>query len=123
MSQPTMKSWFILLLVFLLLSAATLAVAQEAVEPRVADKANETTEAPNAAGAMVLDALLLPAIGACGHGSGRRNVRCHPSFQSADPQCGRRRQSLGRQAGGIYVRAALGRGRTVKGVALPVKGC
>ena len=63
MSQPTTKSWFILLLVLLLLSATTLAVAQEAVEPRVADKANETTEAPNAAGAMVLDALLLRPLG------------------------------------------------------------
>lgn len=63
MSQPTMKSWFILLLVFLLLSAATLPVAQETAEMNAPNEANETTEAPNAAGAMVLDALLLRPLG------------------------------------------------------------
>ena len=63
MSQPTTRSWFILFLIILLLLATTLAVAQEPVEPKAADKANETTEAPNAAGAIVLDAFLLRPLG------------------------------------------------------------
>lgn len=63
MSQLTAKSWFVLFLIILLLLATTLAVAQEAVELKAAEKANETTEESNGAGAMVLDAFLLRPLG------------------------------------------------------------
>ena len=63
MSQPIAKSSFILFLIILLLLATTLAVAQETAEMNVPNEANETAEAPNTAGAMVLDALLLRPLG------------------------------------------------------------
>ena len=63
MSQPTTKSWFFLLLIIPVLLTTTPAVAREPVKLKAADKANETTEAPNGAGAMVLDAFLLRPLG------------------------------------------------------------
>ena len=63
MSQPTTKSWFILLLILVLLSATTLATAQDAVRPSETGERNETLEAPNPAGAMLLDGFLLRPLG------------------------------------------------------------
>ena len=63
MSQPATKSWFILFLIILLLLATTLAVAQETAEMKAPNEVNGTTKAPNAADAMVLDALLLRPLG------------------------------------------------------------
>ena len=63
MPQPTTKSWFIVLLVTVLLSATTLATAQEAAKPNEANEMNETLEEPNAAGAMLLDAFVLRPLG------------------------------------------------------------
>ena len=63
MPQPTTKSSLILLLILVLLSATTLAMAQEAVRPSETEKRNETLEAPNPAGAMLLDGFLLRPLG------------------------------------------------------------
>lgn len=63
MSQPTTTSWFAMLLIIALLSAVTLAAVQEAVKPDGADELNETLEAPNAAGVMLVDAFLLRPLG------------------------------------------------------------
>ena len=60
MPQSTMKSWFIMLLIMVLLSATTLAAAQETIKPNETD---ETLEAPNPAGMMLVDAFLLRPLG------------------------------------------------------------
>jgi hypothetical protein len=52
-----------MLVILVLLSATTLAAAQEAARPMEADEASETSEAPNAAGAMLVDAFLLRPLG------------------------------------------------------------
>ena len=62
MSQPAMKSWFMMLLIIVLLSAATPAMVQEAVKSDGTEEAN-AAEAPNAAGTMLVDAFLLRPLG------------------------------------------------------------
>lgn len=63
MPQTATKSWFIVFLVIVLLSATALAAAQEAAKPDETDESNEMLEAPNAAGMMLLDAFLLRPLG------------------------------------------------------------
>ena len=63
MPQSTMKSWFIMLLIMVLLSATTIAAAQETIKPNETDETNETLEAPNPAGMMLVDAFLLRPLG------------------------------------------------------------
>lgn len=63
MPQPTTKPWFMMLLILTLLSATTLAAAQEAARPPVTDETNETLEASNPAGMMLVDAFLLRPLG------------------------------------------------------------
>ena len=63
MPQPATKSWFMMFLIIVLLSATTLAAAQEAAKPNERDDTNGTLEAPNAAGAMLVDAFLLRPLG------------------------------------------------------------
>ena len=63
MPQPTTKSWFIVLLLLVLLFATTLATAQQAAKPNEANEIKETLEEPNAAGTMLVDALLLRSLG------------------------------------------------------------
>ena len=63
MPQPATKPWLIMFLIFMLLSVTTLAAAQEAPKPGKADEANETSEAPDSAGMMLLDAFLLRPLG------------------------------------------------------------
>ena len=57
------KSCFIGSLILLLLSAATLTSAQETAMPSEEDGTNETLEAPDSAGMMLLDAFLLRPLG------------------------------------------------------------
>ena len=65
MPQPATKSWLIMFLILVLLAATTLAAAQEVVKPKpsAADETNETLEAPDAAGMILMDALLLRPLG------------------------------------------------------------
>ena len=63
MPPPTTKSWLMVCLIIVLLSATTLATAQEAAKPNETDEENEILEAPNAAGAMLADAFLLRPLG------------------------------------------------------------
>ena len=67
MPQSTTKSWFAVFLILVLLSAATLAAVQEAARP---NEPNEALEAPNAAGAMLVDAFLLRPLGLAATGLG-----------------------------------------------------
>ena len=57
------KIWFMMLLILVLLSATTLASAQEAAKPKEKDEANEILEAPDGAGRMLADAFLLRPLG------------------------------------------------------------
>ncbi len=63
MPQPATPSWFAMLLILVLLSATTLAAAQETAMPNVADETNETLEASSAAGMMLVDVFLLRPLG------------------------------------------------------------
>lgn len=63
MPQSTTKSWFIGFLIIVLLSVTTLVAAQEAARPNETAESNETLEASNAAGMMLLDAFLLRPLG------------------------------------------------------------
>ena len=63
MPKPATKSWFIVFLILVLLSATTLVAAQETTKPNEANETNETLEAPDAAGMMLLDAFLLRPLG------------------------------------------------------------
>ena len=63
MPQHRAKSWFIVPLILLLLAVTTPAAAQDAAKPNEADEANETLEAPDAAGRMLMDAFLLRPLG------------------------------------------------------------
>ncbi len=63
MPQPATPSWFTMLLILVLLSATTLAAAQETAMPNVADETNETQEASSAAGMMLVDVFLLRPLG------------------------------------------------------------
>lgn len=63
MPQPVTKPWLIMFLILVLLAVTTPAAAQDAAKPNEADEANETLEAPDAAGMMLLDAFLLRPLG------------------------------------------------------------
>ena len=63
MVTPTRKPWLIAFLILVLLSATTLATAQEAATSNETDEMNETTAEPNAAGAILVDAFLLRPLG------------------------------------------------------------
>ena len=63
MPQPVTKPWLIMFLILVLLLVTTPAAAQDAAKPNEADEANETLEAPDAAGMMLLDAFLLRPLG------------------------------------------------------------
>lgn len=63
MPQPATKSWFIALLIIMLLSATTLATAQKDAKPNEVSEANETVEVPKSAGAILVDAFLLRPLG------------------------------------------------------------
>ena len=63
MPQPATKPWLNMFLIFVLLAVTTLAAAQDAAKPNEADEANETLEAPDAAGTMLMDAFLLRPLG------------------------------------------------------------
>ena len=63
MPQPTKKPWLIMFLILVLLSVTAPAAAQEAPKPDKADETNDTLEAPDAAGMMLLDAFLLRPLG------------------------------------------------------------
>ena len=60
MPQSATKSGLIMFLILMMLAATTLATTQEATRP---DDTDETSEAPDAAGMMLLDALLLRPLG------------------------------------------------------------
>ena len=60
MPQSIAKSGLIMFLILMMLAATTLATTQEATRP---DDTDETLEAPDAAGMMLLDALLLRPLG------------------------------------------------------------
>ena len=64
MPQSATKPWLIMFLILVLLSVTTLAAAQEAAAmPNEEDETNETLEAPDAAGMMLMDAFLLRPLG------------------------------------------------------------
>lgn len=63
MPQPAPKPWLIMLLILVLFAVTTPAAAQDAAKPNEADEGNETLEAPDAAGMMLLDAFLLRPLG------------------------------------------------------------
>ena len=63
MPQPATKPRLIMFLILVLLSVTALAAAQDAAKPNEADEANETLEAPDAAGMMLMDAFLLRPLG------------------------------------------------------------
>ena len=65
MTQPATKPCFVMFLILVLLSATTLAAAQDAAKPKpgAADEMNETLEVSDAAGMMLMDALLLRPLG------------------------------------------------------------
>lgn len=63
MPQPATKPWLIMFLILVLLAVTKPAVAQDAAKPNEADEANETLEAPDAAGRMLMDAFLLRPLG------------------------------------------------------------
>lgn len=63
MPQPAAKSWFILLLITVLLSATAFTTAQEAAKPDEAEEMSESLAEPDTAGAMVFDAILLRPLG------------------------------------------------------------
>lgn len=63
MPQPATKPWLIMFLILVLLAVTTPAAAQDAAKPNEADEANETLEAPDAAGMMLLDAFMLRPLG------------------------------------------------------------
>ena len=60
MPQSIMKLGLIMFLILMMLAATTLATTQEATRP---DDTDETLEAPDAAGMMLVDALLLRPLG------------------------------------------------------------
>ena len=63
MFRRTTKPMFIGSLILLLFSTATLTSAQDAAKPNETDERNEALEAPNPAGAMLLDGFLLRPLG------------------------------------------------------------
>ena len=64
MPQPATKPWLIMFLILVLLAVTTpVAAAQDAAKPNEADEANDTLEAPDSAGMMLMDAFLLRPLG------------------------------------------------------------
>lgn len=64
MPQPATKPWLIIMfLILVLLAVTTPATAQDPAKPSEADATNETLEAPDAAGRMLMDAFLLRPLG------------------------------------------------------------
>ena len=63
MPQPPAKPWLIMSLIFVLLAVTTPSAAQESPKPDKADETNETLEAPDSAGMMLMDAFMLRPLG------------------------------------------------------------
>ena len=63
MPHTNTEKWLVTFLILVLLSATTVATAQEAVRPYETEGEDETIDEPNAAGMILVDAFLLRPLG------------------------------------------------------------